>query len=63
MPELVTGWSNGKLDIRNIRNGEVLFKDNFNSSLAGLCTVDLNQDGKIHLIVCDVEGEGKQDNC
>jgi Bardet-Biedl syndrome 2 protein len=60
MPELVTGWSNGKLDIRNVRNGEVLFKDNFNSPLAGLCTVDLNQDGKIHLICCDVEGEGSE---
>ncbi|OXA51473.1 Bardet-Biedl syndrome 2 protein [Folsomia candida] len=56
-PELVTGWSNGKMDIRNVKNGEVLFKDNFNHPLAGIFTVDINQDGKMHLICCDVEGE------
>jgi len=59
IPELVTAWSNGKLDIRNIRNGEVVYKDNFKFPLAGLCTADVNQDGRLHLICCDVEGERK----
>ncbi|CAG7724141.1 unnamed protein product [Allacma fusca] len=56
-PELVTGWSNGKLDIRNIRTGEVVFKDNFMNPLAGICPADLFQDGRIHLVCVDVDGE------
>jgi Bardet-Biedl syndrome 2 protein len=26
VPELITGWSNGKLDARNDKSGEVVFK-------------------------------------
>lgn len=26
VPELITGWSNGKIDARNDRSGEVVFK-------------------------------------
>lgn len=57
--ELVTGWSNGKLDIRNIKNGEVLFKDNFPESLAGVSTVEVMKTGTTHLIACDILGERK----
>ncbi|CAF4751654.1 unnamed protein product, partial [Rotaria magnacalcarata] len=33
--ELVTGWSNGKVDIRSDRQGEVIFKESLSSSVAG----------------------------
>ena len=47
------------MDIRNIKTGEVVFKDTFGSALAGICTADIYQDGRTHLVCVDVDGEGK----
>ena len=58
--ELVTGWSNGKLDARNDRSGEVVFKDNFNHPVAGLVQGDYRRDGKMELIAVASEGEGEK---
>ncbi|XP_032086553.1 Bardet-Biedl syndrome 2 protein isoform X2 [Thamnophis elegans] len=55
--ELITGWSNGKIDVRNDRTGEVIFKDNFASSIAGIVQGDYRMDGSTQLICCSVEGE------
>uniref|UniRef100_T1IM01 Bardet-Biedl syndrome 2 protein homolog n=1 Tax=Strigamia maritima TaxID=126957 RepID=T1IM01_STRMM len=55
--ELVTGWSNGKMDVRSDQSGEVIFKDNFSHSIAGLVQADYRLDGKTELICCSVDGE------
>lgn len=57
VPELITGWSNGKIDARSDRTGEVVFKDNFSAAIGGILEGDYRMDGKVELICCSVEGE------
>ncbi|XP_029687950.1 BBSome complex member BBS2 [Takifugu rubripes] len=55
--ELITGWSNGKIDARSDRTGEVIFKDNLLSSVAGVVEGDYRLDGQQQLICTSVDGE------
>ena len=47
-----------QIDARNEKTGEVIFKDNMTSSLAGMVKGDYRLDGKEELICCSVDGEG-----
>lgn len=53
----ILGWSNGKLDIRDIKTGQVLHKEIFKDSIAGIFVCDYNMDRKNELIVVTVNGE------
>ncbi|XP_005107459.1 Bardet-Biedl syndrome 2 protein homolog [Aplysia californica] len=61
VPELITGWSNGKIDARSDRTGEVIFKDNFNHSVAGIVQADYRLDSNTspgeQLLCVSIEGE------
>ncbi|XP_071900114.1 BBSome complex member BBS2 isoform X2 [Anas platyrhynchos] len=46
-----------KVDARSDRTGEVIFKDNFASSIAGVVEGDYRMDGSTQLICCSVDGE------
>ncbi len=39
VPELVTGWSSGKVDIRSTQTGNVIYKDTFSTHIAGVVEV------------------------
>lgn len=59
--QLITGWSNGKIDCRCISSGEVLFKDVMPHGIAGIVEGDYRSVGKADLICVSVEGEGYLD--
>jgi len=46
VPELIAGWENGKVEVRNEKSGEVLFKDYFQAPAAALVNADYRLDGK-----------------
>lgn len=49
-----------QVDARSDRTGEVIFKDNFASSIAGVVEGDYRMDGSTQLICCSVDGEGRR---
>eukprot|EP00742_Colponemidia_sp_Colp-10_P006121 GILJ01006549.1.p1 GENE.GILJ01006549.1~~GILJ01006549.1.p1 ORF type:complete len:712 (+),score=127.24 GILJ01006549.1:705-2840(+) len=57
VPELVSGWSNGKLEVRSETNGEVLFKDMFPAPIASVLRADYRMDGNQSIICCAEDGE------
>jgi Bardet-Biedl syndrome 2 protein len=59
VPELISGWSNGKIDARNVRTGEVIFKDHLKHPVAGICVADYRLDGKPQLMCVSTTGKVK----
>jgi len=55
--ELVIGWSNGRIEVRNCTSGEVLAKDLLPNSIAAIVRADFRMDGRMQVVVVSVEGE------
>ncbi|XP_067209756.1 Bardet-Biedl syndrome 2 protein homolog [Linepithema humile] len=56
-PELITGWSSGKIDARTYNTGEVMFKIQLPSGVAGIVEADYRRTGKPDLVVVSTNGE------
>lgn len=59
VPELVSGWSNGRIEVRSDRNGEIIYKDTLGASVAGIVRADYRQSGREEIICCATDGEVK----
>eukprot|EP00899_Mesostigma_viride_P018346 jgi/Mesvir1/26512/Mv16169-RA.1 len=59
MPELISGWANGKMEVRHERTGQVVFKDHFSQPISALLRADYRMDGRDELICCAKDGEVK----
>ncbi|CAG5102110.1 Similar to Bbs2: Bardet-Biedl syndrome 2 protein homolog (Mus musculus), partial [Cotesia congregata] len=55
--ELVTGWSSGKMDARSCLTGDVTFKIQLNSAVAGIVEADYRRTGRPDLVIVSVTGE------
>ena len=59
VPEVCSGWSNGKFEVRRDRDGSVVFKDRLSAGVAGLVVGDYRLDGAEQIVVCSQSGEVK----
>lgn len=57
VPELIAGWSSGRLEVRVDSTGFLIYKDKFNSSIAKLFTSDYRMDGRNQIIAVGCDGE------
>ncbi|KAL6760242.1 BBS2m [Haematococcus lacustris] len=55
--ELISGWSNGRVEVRREDTGEVVFRDHLSSAVSGIMCADYRSDGQEEVIVCSMEGE------
>lgn len=56
--ELISGWSNGKVEARNAATGDVMARDNLGSAVAGLLRGQLrDNEGDLELLAVSAEGQ------
>lgn len=55
--EVACGWGSGKFEVRSDKTGEVIYRDTFASSVAGIVTADYRGDGSNQIICVSSQGE------
>ena len=50
--ELITGWSNGRLDVRDVNTGRVMYREKLSDAVVALERCDFRGDGVDHLVCC-----------
>lgn len=56
--ELITGWSSGKVDARSCNTGDVIFKIQLSTGVAGIVEADYRRQGRPDLVAVSLSGEG-----
>lgn len=46
VPELLSGWSNGKFEVRSEKTGETLFKESFGAPISSVLCADFRGNGR-----------------
>lgn len=57
--ELIAGWSNGRMEVRKVDSGSLVYKSTFANSIAALLRTDYRLDGREQIIACAIDGEIK----
>uniref|UniRef100_A0A7S3VM43 Bardet-Biedl syndrome 2 protein homolog n=1 Tax=Dunaliella tertiolecta TaxID=3047 RepID=A0A7S3VM43_DUNTE len=57
VPELICGWSNGRVEVRQRDTGALVHRDNLSCPVSSILTGDYRGDKKLELIVCGQQGE------
>lgn len=57
VPELIAGWSSGRLEVRLDTTGFLVYKDKFAASIAKLLVTDYRMDGKQQIVAVGTDGE------
>jgi Bardet-Biedl syndrome 2 protein len=55
--ELVTGWDNGRVEVRNQATGDVFFRTSLSASVASLLVSDFRKARAFELVTCSTSGE------
>lgn len=55
--EVVTGWSNGRVDVRSDQTGEVIYSDVLDSAIQGVAVADFRLTGVDELLAVTQSGE------
>jgi Bardet-Biedl syndrome 2 protein len=56
IPELFSGWNNGGWNVRRRDNGEVIFRDTMDSSIAAIVKSDYRMDGNEEVMIVSENG-------
>eukprot|EP01006_Ploeotia_vitrea_P021632 TRINITY_DN54054_c0_g1_i1.p1 TRINITY_DN54054_c0_g1~~TRINITY_DN54054_c0_g1_i1.p1 ORF type:complete len:720 (-),score=84.74 TRINITY_DN54054_c0_g1_i1:1591-3750(-) len=57
VPELISGWRNGKLEVRSEKNGEIIYRDQFQGPVSAIVIADYRLDGRKEVIACAHSGQ------